>query len=118
VWLEESSNITAVDIVLPPSTGQSLSKDDAWSGQAPAFDETSTDPLVLDETNYMDQSMEFMAGIQEEDFDDTAGFNVPAASYTSTKTRRGGWVARALSAMKKLVSGGLSKSVRWIKSKR
>ena len=114
VWLDETLNNSAVDIVLPLSAGQSLSKDDMWVSGDAEFDETSTDPLVLDETNFMDQSMEFMAEIQDEDFDDTAGFNVPSASYTSTKKRRG-WVKRALSAFKKIVKSGVRKSVRSIK---
>ncbi len=114
VWLDDTSNITAVDIVLPPSAGQSLDNDDTWASDTSVYDETLSDPLVLDETNYMDQSMEIMAGIQEEDFDDTAGFNVPAASYNTNDKKRRNWIARTIG----LLEGVVRKSWRWIKSKR
>ena len=100
VWLDDTSEITSVDIVLPPNTGQSLREDEGWVDDTSAWDETSSAPLVLDDDDYLNQSMEYMAAIRQEDFDDTAGFNIPAASYASNKDRLG-WFARTVMAIEK-----------------
>lgn len=117
VWLDETSEITSVDIVLPPNTGQSLRDDDTWSEDIYALDETSSAPLVVDSDDYLNQSMEYMAAIQEEDFDDTAGFNVPAASF-STGGKKRGWILRTMGSIQKMLTRVVSKSQRWMRSRK
>ena len=111
VWLDDTSAITAVDIVLPPNTGQSLRDDDLWVDDTAVLDDTSSGALVIDQEDYLNQSMEYMAAIREEDFDDTAGFTVPAASYTTSKDKRG-WVARTINAIERMLEKLVRKPTR------